>query len=124
MGNVDQEYVSGWLRGSNLTITTQRARSARDRQRLRGAYHVFGRCNKFDDAVVQLCPLPSVGGSIRLLIPVEELRDFVAQIAHAAFPAVAAFDEGDEWVDVGSAAATSCDDRIGHYWDFGIALLQ
>ena len=74
--------------------------------------HVLGRRDKFDDAMVQLCPTPPIRRLIRLRIPVKQLRHLVAQVAHAALPPGATLDERDVRVDIASATTASRNDGI------------
>jgi hypothetical protein len=75
-------------------------------------YQIFGRSDKVHHSVVQLGPTPPVSGLVRLRVPVKQLRDLVSEVAHAAFPASAAFNELYVWVDVSPATTASSDDRV------------
>jgi hypothetical protein len=67
---------------------------------LRGPNHVFLWCNKFDDGVIEIRPLPSVQALLSSSIPVERLRDVICKIAHIAPPPVSVIKERDERVDI------------------------
>jgi len=70
------------------------------------------RSDKFYDPTVQLGSTPPVRRLVGLVVPVKQLRDLVAQIAHAALPPSSTLDECDVGVDVGSTAAASRNDRV------------
>lgn len=76
-------------------------------KRLRWPDHIFLRCDKLNDRMVEFRPQSPVRGLLRSAIPIEGLRYIVGQAAHIATPAVAIIHECDEWVDVGSAAPAS-----------------
>jgi hypothetical protein len=76
-------------------------------------HHVLRRRNKLDDARVELVTSVSVGGLVSFCIPVESLRHLVRQVAHAALPSLAAFDERNVGVDVRPAAAATGDNGVG-----------
>jgi hypothetical protein len=67
MADVDQENIDSGLGGPN---------------------HILGRCNKLDDRVVKFGPCPPVARLVASLVPVEQLRNFVGHVAHAASPSV------------------------------------
>jgi hypothetical protein len=75
-------------------------------------HHVLLRSNKLYDPTIQLGPTPPVRRLVGLVVPVKQLRDLVAQIAHAAFPPSSTLNERDVGVDVGSTAAASRNDRV------------
>lgn len=88
-----------------------------DAQARRDTHHILLRSDKLDDTTVQLGPPPPIRRLVGLAVPIEQLRDLVAQVTHAAFPPRPALDERDVGVDVGSTAATSRDDRVRHDGD-------
>lgn len=118
--DVDDEDVDGRLRRSDLRQSRASARvpsSLRDR-----THHVLGRRDEFDHGTVELGTLVPICRLTLFLIPVEELRDFVREVAHAALPALTALDEGHVGVDVGTAASAACDDSVGDDGDFSLRM--
>lgn len=83
----------------------------------RATHHVLGRGDKLDDSRVELRALVAVRGLVLLLVPVEQLRHLVREVAHAALPPLPALDERHVGVDVGPAATTARDDRVRDDWD-------
>jgi hypothetical protein len=88
------------------------------------AHHVLSRGDELDDTAVELGPLPPIRRLVRLLVPVEELRDIIGEVAHRTLPSVAALDESDVGVNVGSASTASSDDGILDDGDFGLGSVR
>lgn len=76
-------------------------------QRLRRSDHVFLRSNELDHAVVQIGAERAVSRPLVCGIPIESLGDIVGEVTHVATPAVAMVEEGNEGIDIGTAASAS-----------------
>ena len=56
MADVDEEAVEDWLRGAN---------------------HILGWSNKFNNRVVKFCPSPAITWLIPFLVPIKHLRNLI-----------------------------------------------
>jgi hypothetical protein len=57
---------------------------------------------------------------VLVLVPIEQLRDLVREVAHATFPTLTTFNERHVRVDVCPASTTTSDHGIVHDGDFGL----
>ena len=74
--------------------------------------------------MVKFGSLPPISRLIGLSIKIEQLRDFITEVAHATFPSGTTFDKCDIGVDVRPTSTTTGNDGISDYWDFWFAGLD
>ena len=83
-------------------------------ERLGRSDHVLCWRYKVHDRMIEFRSLPPIRRLIVCLIPIEQLRDLIAQVTHAAFPSVSVFQESDVGVDVRSATTTASYHSVGN----------
>ena len=93
-------------------------------ERLRGADHVFLRRHELHHGLVQIGSQRAIGRFLHGGVPVKRLGHVVGEVAHVAAPAMAMVKEGDEGIDIGSAATAARDDLIGDDGDGVLGIVE